>query len=410
MCSRALVSAPLGHAVRLTKDQYAKAEFHSTQRGVMLATSMTGSITGKGGNRLVIDDPHNPRQAESDLLREHALDSYRYTLSTRLDDKAHDAIVLTMQRLHEADLTGLCLDLGFEHLSLPAIATDRTTLTFPRTGRLWTREVGDVLWPERESREQLALQKQILGAMGFAAQYQQCPVPRAGGYFPPDRWRWYDDVPTQGEIIQSWDLAFKGTDQSDYVVGIVALRVGAVLYVLDRMKGKWTFPETIDAIRRMQERWPQTSRVLVEDAANGSAVVASLKEDVNGIIAVKPEGGKGSRAAVAQARVDAGQVYLPRPRTAAGVDCLEHGWVDDFVDVLARFPKGRYDDDVDAFTQLVVWCQQHPYVEPCHVTRDPEPFVKLRHSILPRRQVQMWGRPSTPWGKSGQRTSDDQRP
>ena len=101
--------------VHLTKDQQEKLEFHTTKGGIMVATSTGGSITGKGGTRLIIDDPHNPTQAESDTQRQQALDFYRYTLSTRLDDPKRDAIVVVMQRLHTRDLTAVCLEQGFEH-------------------------------------------------------------------------------------------------------------------------------------------------------------------------------------------------------------------------------------------------------------------------------------------------------
>ena len=108
--------------VRLTRDQAEKLEFHNTMGGIMVATSTGGSITGKGGNRLIIDDPHNPTQAESDAQRQQAIDFFRYTLSTRLDDPKRDAIVDVMQRLHTRDLTAVCLEQGFVHLCLPALA------------------------------------------------------------------------------------------------------------------------------------------------------------------------------------------------------------------------------------------------------------------------------------------------
>ena len=136
--------------MQLADDQNVKGEFQNTARGVMIATSTNGSITGKGGDRIIVDDPHNPLQAESDVQREAALTYFRQTLSTRLDDKKRGAMVVVMQRLHERDLSALCQELGFVHVSLPAEAETRTTIVFPRSGREVTREVGDVLWPARE--------------------------------------------------------------------------------------------------------------------------------------------------------------------------------------------------------------------------------------------------------------------
>ena len=125
-----------GHRVRLADDQNVKGEFQNTARGVMIATSVGGSITGKGGDRLLVDDLHNPQQAESDAQREHAVTYFRTTLATRLDNKKTGAIVVVMQRLHERDLAALCLDHGYTHVCVPAEAETWSTIVFPRSGRV----------------------------------------------------------------------------------------------------------------------------------------------------------------------------------------------------------------------------------------------------------------------------------
>jgi predicted phage terminase large subunit-like protein len=351
-----------GHIVRLTRDQQQKAEFHNTRRGMMVATSVGGSITGKGGNRLVLDDPHNPLQAESDVQRQRAVDFYKHTLSTRRDDPARDAVVLVMQRLHTRDLAAELLELGFDHVCLPALAPTRTTIVFPRSGRSMVRDADTPLWPARESVAQLEAQRRVLGSYGFAGQYQQEPVPRSGGLFQRRWWGWYDDAPEElDDVMQSWDLSFKDGDGSDYVVGLVAGRVGVAVYLLDRFKAKASFVETCYAIDAMVARYPEASTVLIEDAANGPAVVDALRQKIRGLIAVRPEGGKLARAAAVQPQVEAGQVYLPRPRLSDGREIFGRGWVDDFIDTCAVFPKGAHDDDVDALTQLLVrWNQPMP--------------------------------------------------
>ena len=162
-----------GDRVCLAPDQNVKTAFQNTQRGLMLATSIGGSVTGKGGNRIVVDDPHNPTQAESDVQREAARTYFSRTLSTRLDDKRRGALVVIMQRLHERDLAALCLDLDFTHVCLPATAEHRTTVTFPRSGRQVIREPGAVLWPAREDHPELEAQRRLLGSAAYAGQYQQ---------------------------------------------------------------------------------------------------------------------------------------------------------------------------------------------------------------------------------------------
>lgn len=346
--------------ISLTRDQQEKLEFHNTLGGIMVATSTGGSITGKGGNRLIIDDPHNPIQAESDAQRQQAIDFFRYTLSTRLDDPRRDAIVLVMQRLHTRDLTAVCLEQGFTHLCLPAMAPSHTTIVFPRSGRTVVRELDSPLWPERQGVAELEHQRQTLGTYGFAGQYQQSPAPREGGMFKLEWWPYWDQLPRCNEIYQSWDLSFKDGDGHDYVVGLVAARSGTHVYILDRFKRKVSFVETLQAIRQMREKYPGTRVVLIEDAANGPAVVSALHKEIPGILAVTPEGGKLSRAAAVQPQIEAGQVFLPRPRFADGQLRAGYAWVEDFMEQCSVFPKGEHDDDVDALTQLLVYLQKRP--------------------------------------------------
>jgi predicted phage terminase large subunit-like protein len=137
-------------------------------------------------------------------------------------------------------------------------------------------------------------------------------------------------------------------------VGIVAGRIGAEVYLLDRFKAQVSFVETCRAVEMLYARYPETAMVLIEDAANGPAVVDTLRQTIPGVIAITPEGGKIARAAAVQPQIEAGQVWLPRPRLADGRALPDRAWVEDFVDTCAVFPKGAHDDDVDALTQLLV--------------------------------------------------------
>jgi predicted phage terminase large subunit-like protein len=305
----------------------------------------------------VIDDPHNPIQAESEVQREAALESFRLTLSTRLDDRKRGAMVVVMQRLHERDLSARFQELEPVHICLPAQAEIHTQIVFPRSGRIITRHPGDVLWPERDDRAELARQARVLGSAAFAGQYQQQPAPAGGLIFQRDWFQYYDGLPSGLEIAQSWDMAFKDTIDSDYVVGLVAGRRGADIYVIDRVKGQWAFSESCRQVEALARRYPATGTILIEDAANGPAIIDALTHRVPGIIAVSPEGGKLARAQAAQPRVEAGNVYLPNPRPH-GMLIPERAWVEEFLHQLTVFPHGAHDDDVDAFTQLLVRWQR----------------------------------------------------
>jgi predicted phage terminase large subunit-like protein len=349
-----------GDRVTLASDQNVKHEFLNTRRGHMIATSIGGSITGKGGNRIVVDDPHNPTQAESDTQREAALTFYSRTLSTRLDNKNDDAIVVVMQRLHERDLAALCLDLGFTHVCLPAEAEVAARCVFPRSRRVHHRAPGDVLWPEREAPAVLAKQKVALGSAAYAGQYQQCPAPAGGLLFKRGWVKFYDELPRVDAWLQSWDMTFKDSPSSDYVVGLQAARQGADLYLIDRVKGQWSFTQTCRQVLDLHRRYPQTRTLLIEEAANGAAIVNVLSRQVPGIVPVTPEGGKYARAQAAAPMMEAGNVWLPNPRPY-GQLLAEHAWVDEFVDQLCAFPTGAHDDDVDALSQLIARCVQPPF-------------------------------------------------
>jgi len=319
----------------------------------MIATSVGRSITGKGGDRIVVDDLHNPQQAESETQRETALTYFRQTLSTRLDDQKAGAIVVVMQRLHEHDLSAVCQELGYTHLCLPAEAETLTTIAFPRSGRLKIREAGDLLWPARDGPAELKRQKRLLGSAAFAGQYQQRPAPADGLLFQRDWFRYYDEMPDLEEFAQSWDMSFKDNKDSDYVVGLVAGRLGADIYLVDRVKGQWAFSESYRQVQMLVAKYPRAYSVLIEDAANGPTIIDALKHDVSGVVAVRPEGGKCARAQAVQPQVEAGNIYLPDPRPH-GVLVRSRAWVDDFLHQLTIFPSGAHDDDVDAFTQLLV--------------------------------------------------------
>ncbi len=371
--------------LRLTSDQHAKLEYHNLHRGVMIGTSVGGSITGKGGNRLIIDDPHNPTQASSDALRQHALTFYTGTLSTRLDDKARDRILLVMQRLHTDDMTALCLRQGFAHLRLPAVESADREIRFPRSGRIVHRSASQPLWPARENAAQLTEMAEQLGSYGYAAQYLQDPVPLSGSMFNRDWWQFYDETPAIEQmnlVLQSWDLSFKGTEGCDPIAGFVAGRIGPDIYLLDHYHARTGFSETLRVITARVARFPRSCPILIEDAANGPAIIDVLTREVAGVCAVSPAGGKEARASAVQPLVESGHVWLPRPRDPAGRPIPGREWVEPFIETCARFPKVSHDDEVDALTQLLIWAQAHPVLEPTGVFGPPPPSMSDQLTIM----------------------------
>ena len=183
---------------RFGLNKWQEAELRNDKQGAMFATSIGGSATGRGGDVIVIDDPHNPRQAESEAERATAIRFCQQTLATRLDDPKTGAVVVVMQRLHEKDWSGHVLaEGGYTHLCLPAEAESRTTISFPASGRTIEREEGDLLWPERYGETELASLKKAMGSYAYAGQFQQWPAPAGGEVFQRSWFRYWtleDDI------------------------------------------------------------------------------------------------------------------------------------------------------------------------------------------------------------------------
>lgn len=359
-----------GDRFALREDQNEKKKFENDRTGYRVIATI-GSGTGERGDFVVIDDPHSVDQAESDTERKTAVDWWNGSMSTRLNNYDTGHRVAIMQRLHEADLSGDLIEKGgYELLRLPEEFEPETRC---QTSIGWSdprTEYGQLLWPEHRTRAHVERLKVDLGSYRYAGQYQQSPRPAGGNLFKNWWWRYWQpaganlppvtvrnaegqelkiypvDLPAMfDEQILSWDLTFKDTKSSDMVAGGCWAKKSASRFLLDQVCGRMNFPKTIEAIRAMAEKWPQAHRKLVEDKANGPAVIAMLQTEISGLIAVNPEGGKISRAHAVSAVVEAGNVFLPHPMIAP--------WVDAYLAELSIFPSGRHDDQVDQTTQAL---------------------------------------------------------
>ena len=363
-----------GDVFTLAGDQNQKTRFENDKTGVRISTGVGGAATGEGGDFVVVDDPHKVREAESDVVRQGVLDWWDQTMSTRLNDPNTGGRVVIMQRVHEQDLAGHVLDKmrqggeQYEHLCLPAEYEKRvyaSGIDFedPRS------EEGELLWPDRFGDEVIAGLKVTLGSYGAAGQLQQNPSPAGGGIFKRHWWRYWQPKGAElppvfvkgegGELleipvltlppltrqIQSWDMTFKGLKTANFVVGQVWAEAKADMFLLDQVRKQLDMPGTLAAVRDLTARYPETTMKLVEDTANGPAVISTLKSEISGMIGVNPQGDKVARAHAVSPRVEAGNVYLPHP--------LLFPWVDDLVDRLTKFPMTKYDDEVDALTQAL---------------------------------------------------------
>jgi predicted phage terminase large subunit-like protein len=352
---RAVMMAPWYQDVfpstRIEPAKSAEAEFMTTRRGFRLATSTGGTLTGRGGDILIIDDPMKPGDAQFEIHRRRGQEWFTNTLLSRLDDKVNGAIVLVMQRLHVDDLAGYLMQQGgWEILELPAIAeVEQVVPVGP--GLVHCRALGDVLHPEREPREVLQQLKAEMGSFDFSAQYQQTPVPEGGNRI---KWEWFGLFPNPPQlrdgaiIVQSWDTASTTSELASYSVGITAqIDKAGTVWVLDLVRGRWSFPDLlrkiIDAARCHRPR-----SILIEDHASGTALQQTLKREKWSVIAIKPKGDKAMRMHAHTAALEGGKVFLRKDAT----------WLDEFRSEVLAFPHGKHDDQVDALSQLMTWNEE----------------------------------------------------
>jgi predicted phage terminase large subunit-like protein len=414
------------HRIQIRKDVRSKTKFENTLTGYRIATSVTGGVTGDGADRIVADDPHNVKQAESLAVRESTIDWWDGAMSTRGNNPKTVAKLVIMQRVHERDVAGSCIDSGdYETLILPAefdgkrrsfsvgtgkyfpgteVGAPRRSETLAevmkemeaegkrldgRTGEI--RELrfydprtqeGELLWEPRFDRVELEKLKKTLGPYRAAGQLAQEPAPPEGGRLKRVWWRFwqYQDMnlppvvvkvpmgkPVQhpvytlprtyeqglaglfDETVESWDMAFTGTENSSFTVGQVWGRLQANRFLLDQHREQNDIVETIAAFRALTTKWPFAITKLIENKANGPAVCQTLKNEIPGIVLVPPYGDKDARAVAVSPYVYAGNVYLPHPEMPG---CE---WVPGLINEGARYPLSTYGDQVDTLAIALLY-------------------------------------------------------
>lgn len=324
--------------------------------GGVRAAGVGVGVAGLPAKLLLIDDPvKNREDAYSQAHRDKVWEWYTEDMYTRLEPDG--AIVITMARRHEDDLVGRILESedapNWTVIRLPALAEEDDPLGRP---------LGAALCPDRFDEEAYARMRSVLGEVSFSGLQQQRPTPASGLIFQSDQIRYYTTpdrpiqekdgtfVPTlpQGrwdELFQSWDMSFKDKMASDPIAGHVWARKGVDAFFIDRMGGRRSFTKSLDEVRTMSRKHPKALLKLVEDKANGPAVISTLKSELGGFKAVEPEGDKVSRAWSVTPLFEGGNVWFPHPKIAP--------WVPKVVNQMIQFPFGSNDDDVDALTQAL---------------------------------------------------------
>jgi predicted phage terminase large subunit-like protein len=373
---RVLVDSPWYQAfwpVTFRMDQNQKTRFENEDGGWRIATSVGGRGTGEHPDRIIIDDPHNAKEAESDAERQGAIDWFTQTVSTRGVTR-DAAIVIVMQRLHERDLSGTVLSgetaEEWTHVCLPMRAESAKALVPTKAYRpaVDPRAPGELLWPSLFTPAKVLSLERALGSYATAGQLQQRPAPAEGGILKLKWLKYYepDSLPGIDSVVISADPALKDKQQNDFW-SVQAWGVsGPNRCALRRYHARCDLSEAIlqiaDLHRWATETFPDKGvTVLIENAAAGPDAIRALRRKITGVVPWHAKGDKVQRAMAAQPVLEAGNIFVPGVEDATGGKPdpgLTPGWVQEMVTEWAGFPNGAHDDDVDAFSQMVLRTQQ----------------------------------------------------
>jgi predicted phage terminase large subunit-like protein len=339
-------------ATKISPTKDTEQESLTTMRGGRFSTSTGGTLTGRGGNIILIDDPMNPQQAASEVERKNVIRYFRSTLLSRLNSKTDDAIVVIMQRLHQDDLVGTLLEEGgWVHLNIPAIAEENQRVAVGQ-GKFHWRRAGSVIDPLREPKRALDALKVQMGALEFSAQYQQCPIPFEGNLIKREWFRYYDGLPEAqpgDKFMVSFDTAIKTSGQSDFTVGTVWLVRKQACYLLDVIRGRYDYPTLKAVVLKTRNRW-RGVELLIEDKGSGSSLIQDLRREGISVIAIVPKLEKQQRLASASTLIEGGMVHFP----------AKAPWLDGLEAELLGFPNARYDDQADSVSQLLNRVKKSP--------------------------------------------------
>ena len=408
--ARRLVTSPWyqerwASIVKLTGDQNAKQRFENTATGYRLASSVGGTATGEGGTRLILDDPHGAQDAQSDAMRDTAIEWFDQVWSTRMNDPKHDAMVTIMQRLHENDVSGRILELGdWEHLCLPAEfdgAKRSTSIAKHYDPRTHDNEL---LWPKRFGTEELVRLKAQLGVYGTAGQLQQRPAPEGGGILRtkhfqlwPTKW----GLPKFTHVVQSYDGAYEEKQENDpsacTVWGVFEERGIKGVMLLDAWAERLPYPKFR---KKVVEDWhelygeinPSEHKkgkkpdvILVEKKSSGISILQDLR--AANIPALPYDPGRSSKTVRAHnvaPVLEMDVIYIPESQKNPGQFVT---WARPFVEQCEKFPNAEHDDLVDTFTQAVIYLRdaqffELEYAEP-DILEEDDYHAKKLHRVNP---------------------------
>ena len=330
--------------VSLRADSKAAGRWATSHGGDYFAIGVGGTVTGKGADLLIIDDPHSEQEAKLAQGDPSVFDSVYewYTSGPRQRLQPGGVIIVVMTRWSDKDLTGKLLkgDTEWDIVQLPAILPS-----------------GNALWPEFWDISELLALKEELPVYKWNAQYQQTPTGEEGALVKRDWWqRWEADRPPKCEfIIQSWDTAFTKSQRADYSActtwGIFHLNENPEdvnIIMLDAWKDKLEFPDLKDTAKRFYDEW-QPDACIIEAKAAGAPLIFELRRMGVMVSDYTPVRGNDKFVRINSVTdlFRSGRVWAPETK-----------WAEEVIEEMARFPNAEHDDLVDSTVQALIRFRQ----------------------------------------------------
>ena len=423
----------LCEGMKLSSSKNRITEFKNADQGLMMGKGLDSGVTGVGGITIDWDDPNNPSKVESDVVRDKTTKDFKDYSVTRLNDAQLASQVIVQQRTHELDVSGVAMTefKGDWHpVVIPMEAEKDEEFVFPLSGRVVCRKIGELMAPDRFPRETIEALKR--DERIWAGRYQQRPSAMGGGMFKLRNWRLYNPnkLPPLRRTMLSLDCSFKDSTTSDYnALGVYSESMAAKTIVLPStyydknlgiernhttqghdyyLRAMWRdradITGTETALQQFVADWPEAAIKLIEDKANGPAIISRLKQSIPGITPFDPKRqSKDERAAAILPIQQRGDIYIPiAPQYVAaleamGLDSISLGewwainppdhesdashapvddWVKEFLNEFMKFPRGANDDQVDTMTQAIIYMNMNKQQEiqsaaPRATTNDP---------------------------------------
>ena len=334
-----------GTIFHIKKDQNLKERYENNHMGMRRATSVGGTVTGQGGDFLIVDDPLSPQMANSATERENANEWYRTTFYSRLNSPKIGVRIIIMQRVHEDDLSGFLLDretrLNYNHICIPATIDG---VVKPKKLENFYDDNG-LFWDERFGQDVLDDYKKALGSYGYAGQLMQTPTPLDSGMIRQE-WFKIDRYREDGVVNFVIDPAYTANQKNDPSALLAYIYKDNKWQIIDCTNVYKEFPDLVKFIPQWVTKngYTNKSRIFVEPKASGKSIVQTLIREtgLNVREDKPPTKDKVARVADISATLESGRVGL-----------LQGSWNNEFLDQLTKFPSAKHDDMVDCLVMAV---------------------------------------------------------